>query len=162
MRLFYFSSRRKLDLAQLSWIGLGMSLLVSCGNAVTPEMGSQIDPAVTQCAPGTAHILVGDGFLRIICGCVQPGQTPGTTFTASDTLICNVAQPSTIVFFSFVGTVLQHQIVPTGPNQFVPTPVSDPANGEPLQVYAVNLPLSSATYNFQDSYSGLTGQIIVP
>ena len=131
-----------------------------CGSTSNPP--GTIDAASTRCNSGVAQISVGDGFLRIFCGCTGPGETAGTVFSTPGRLTCHLPSSNSQVFFYFLGTVLHHQIVPNGSNKFPSSPVSDPSSSSQVRSYAISFPQAATTYDFQDIYGGMTGQIFVP
>ena len=111
-----------------------------------------------SCAPGSAQVGVRDGFLMVICGCVEPA---GAVIPAPASLTCTVPK-NTTVFFQYIGNVLRHQIIPTGALTFDPSPLSDPTgqivliSSHPVQFD------TSGTYLFIDAIdNSLSGQIIV-
>lgn len=139
---------------------LAAGALAGCGqssNSITT-----INPSATNCPANSASILVGDGFLMNLCGCAGEGESNGTTFPAPGNLTCHLSStPSTVVFY-YLGTVLKHQIVPSGTATFVASPVSDPNSAYPIRVYAVTLNQPATKYSFIDTYSGMVGQIFAP
>jgi hypothetical protein len=135
-------------------------LLASCGDRSATGL-ARIDAASTQCPSGTAAIQVGDGFLRILCGCTGASETPGVVFPAPGNLICHLPQnPTPAVFFYFQGITLRHQIIPTGAETFPASPIMNP--GSNLVSWGSILPKPATTYSFIDTISGMTGQLIAP
>lgn len=150
-------------------------LAASCGPT---EADYKINPATTSCSPGAAEITIGDGFLRRTCGCTELTEQPETTtFKTSGIgmaplLTCTVA-PGTHLFFEFLGTTLKHQIIPLKypmtpladnevGNAFVPSPISNPADRNPVRFHPIPVPTTPGTYPFADIFSGMQGEIIVP
>jgi hypothetical protein len=117
--------------------------------------------ADTTCTADSIRIQVADGLFRILCGCTGAGEEAGTVFPPPGGLTCHAAQSPATVTFYFVGTFTRHQIVSTGNNTFPPSPVITP-DDNPLPAYSVVLTTASGSYDFSDSFSGMTGQIFVP
>lgn len=144
--------------------GAGLS---GCGDNRTPDgLTLPISASATACLPGTAEILVGDGFLQNLCGCVGPGEDPSNIFAVPNSLTCHLAAGTTsagtiVVTFNFFGTVYWHQIISVGPNNFGATPLFEPGNSAHMRVFGVVLQ-PATPYSFQDVISGMTGSIFVP
>lgn len=138
--------------------------IAGCGPA--PTFSNSIEASATACSPGVAEFLVGDGFMKILCGCTQANEAPGTVFPSPSNLTCHLPTRKTQVFFYYSGTILQHRIV-LSPNQSLiqlpSSPVSNPSDSSPIRSYSVSfsqLPLQ--TVEFQDSFSAMKGKFIVP
>jgi hypothetical protein len=106
--------------------------------------------------------MVGDGFLVSLCGCKGAGESPGTVYPTPGGLTCHLASNSGVVLFIFSGTVLKHQIIPRDGKSFAPTPISDPSVSNSIHTFALSFPWPATTYAFQDVFSGMVGQIVVP
>jgi len=130
-------------------------LLSGCGDSM---LSSRFTVAQTNCNPGVAQLGVADGSLVSYCGCAE-----GTNLRdeAPANLTCTVAAGTT-VFFSYVESILRHQIISTGSPTFVSSPpnrVRNQNNG--VLVHAVTFE-TAGTYTFTDSiFPGLDGQIVV-
>ena len=134
-----------------------------CAGSSQPALPNSIQAMDTQCTTGMAQILVGDGFMRILCGCTGTAETDGTYIQAPTSLTCHLSSGSSVVLFHLTGTVNRHQIVSTGTPTFVPSAVSDPSSGNPITVYTAFFPQTSTTYSFADSFnSAIQGQIVIP
>jgi hypothetical protein len=109
-----------------------------------------------RCTPTTAQLEVGEGFLRIRCGCAEPS---GTVAASGTPLTCT-APAGTTFFILYAATHQRHQIVPTGSPAFPPSPMS---SGESDGIRAHAFPLATpGTYAFQDLFDGgLTGSLVV-
>ncbi len=130
------------------------TLSTACGNFAQLS----VTPTNSTCQANQAQILVGDGFLKNLCGCTQ---TAGTQVGPGTSLDCTVVAGTT-VFFHYIGTRLKHQIAPTTSGSFVISPPRDPDNANSILAHAVTFQ-TSGTYGFQDLYfPQLIGQIIVP
>ena len=140
-------------------LGLGFTLN-GCDKAATRPFA--INEALTSCAPGTASILVGDGFLQILCGCTLPSETSGTTVSASGNLTCHLSTSDTKLFFYYLGTTQRHQIIPTVPGSFLPSPISDPSRDPVIRVYVVQFTTPATVYGFEDAFTRVSGQVFVP
>lgn len=137
---------------------IGLILLVAgalglgCGGGQIKEIPLQN----TVCQAGTAQIAVGDVYLQNLCGCQQATSIvnpPGT-------LTCTIPAGTT-VFIHYLGTRLAHQILPTVPNSFPPSPLSDPNASTPIRSHAFQL-RTAGNYNFQDVfYPALNGTFVV-
>jgi hypothetical protein len=141
-------------------ITLGLSILtLGCGSSNYPP--GTIDAASTSCSPGMVQLQIGDGFMRILCGCSQVGEEPGTVVMQPSSLTCHLSSSQTQVFFHFLGNTLKHQIRPVNSDAFPLSGVSDPFSSVPLDSYS--FPLSgTGTYEFEDTYQGTRGRFIVP
>ena len=137
-------------------------LLPSLGCSQATGIGGGIDPALTNCQPGVAMIVVGDGFLQTRCGCILPTEAPGTVFVSPTPLTCHLENRNTQVHFNFFGTTLTHQIVSVGSPSFVPSPLIDPRADNRIWSYVVPLTQGQVSYKFQDIISGMMGEIFVP
>jgi hypothetical protein len=74
--------------------------------------------------------------------------------------VCTVPV-GTQVFFYYMATLNQHQLVPLAGSAFPPSPLSDPA----AKAYKVKVhsfkPMSPGTYRFTDAYdNGVIGSIV--
>lgn len=141
-----------MSLIRQALILVSLAGIAGCGDIpVAPQPSS-------GCTAGSAEILVGDGYLKNLCGCAEAA---GTLAPAGTSLTCTLSGSAT-VFFHYLGTQLQHQIAPVGTPAFVMSPVSDPLALAPIQVHAIQLS-ASGTYQFQDALnSALSGQLIIP
>jgi hypothetical protein len=111
---------------------------------------------VNQFTPSTAQVEVGDGYLRVLCGCTEPA---GTLATAGSSLTCT-APAGTTFFILFLTNHTRHQIVSTGAPAFPPSPVSTGDQGS-ITAHAFSL-ATPGTYAFRDSFNAaLTGQLVV-
>ncbi len=130
-----------------------LSIFVGCGSSypsVSPD---------TQCGPEVAQIQIGDGFLRIFCGCTQPGENPGAVFRSGQELVCHLPTQNSQVIFYFLNNFIPHQVVSTGPNTFISSSV---IQSRSLTSHVVRFHVPSSTYGFVDSFTAITGKIIVP
>jgi hypothetical protein len=128
--------------------------LISCANPAVVT----VTEAGTTCQSAQAQILVMDGFLKRLCGCVEAS---GTQVGVGTSLDCTVAAGTT-VFFHYVGTRMKHQIVPTVANSFTASAPRDPDRSDSVLAHGVVFN-ASGTYGYQDFYfPNLIGQIIVP
>ena len=135
-------------------------LFLSCGQAKVPF--ALIDASSTTCIPGVAEILVGDGFLQILCGCTLPTEAAGSIFPPPGGLTCHLPTRESVVFFYFFGAQNKHQIVPLVEGSFPSSPISDPTQESPIRAYSLQFSTPSSVYGFEDAFTGLTGQIILP
>lgn len=136
--------------------------LLGCG---TPDLPlPHISALSTSCTASNAAIGVGDGFMQTLCGCTGAGETAGTTFPVSGAtqLTCHVASSASVVFIHFIGTSLKHQVVPVNPSTGTGTPLHDPRGSNPLRSFAISVPLTATTYQFQEIYSGMNFQVVTP
>jgi hypothetical protein len=140
---------------------VGLVLALSGVGCSGDSPSTQIPLSSTTCASGTAAIEIGDGYMRILCGCSGTGEVDGRVYSSPGNLTCHVAAAGTLVFFNYLTTILPHQVVSTG-GTFVSSPVFDPTNIMPVRTHAAAMSLAGTTYPFQDIYSGMTGQIITP
>ncbi|MCM2324740.1 MAG: hypothetical protein NDJ90_15885 [Oligoflexia bacterium] len=109
------------------------------------------------CAPGTASILVSDGYLRNLCGC---NEAPGTSAAWPDTLTCTLPA-GTHVFFRYASVSRSQQIGSVGTPAFATSPLSDPQKELPYRVHAVVFD-TAGTYEFRDLLdSSVAGRIVV-
>jgi hypothetical protein len=134
-------------------------LILAC--APIQKQAATVEPAETNCQTGSAAVLVEDGFLRTLCGCQLATEAPGTVFPNPSNLTCHLSPNTKTVFFYYSGTNLRHQIIPSGNNQFVASPLSDPTSNAPIRAHTVTFS-SAGTYPFIDAYTGMRGEIIVP
>lgn len=136
---------------------------LGCGSPTGQPLA--LAPAATACKPGIVEIQVSDTYLQLGCGCSFAGETNGTQFPTKNTLTCHVASssPQPLVFFYFVGTLRNHQIVSSlGSPSFPASGLSNPNSDYPIRVHAVTLSQSPAVYSFEDVFTGLNGQIFIP
>jgi hypothetical protein len=119
------------------------SLVIGCGK--------------TRCPPGAAQILVGDGFMKILCGCTETS----AIVMPPATLDCHLAARDSQVFVTFQGT-LKHQIIPSVVNEFVPTPMYDPGASPVNSSAVLKFPSGPKTYGFTEVISGMQGRFFVP
>ncbi len=157
-----------------AWICAG---LAGCGspnpapNLAPPTQSARAaasDSATGATCPGAdvTEILVGDGYLTILCGCVGAGEGAGTTSSPGSSLpqlTCHLPTSTTQVVFNFGPgpRILPHQIISVGSPAFNATaivPVMKPG----MIAYPIVLTQSGVTYQFQDVYTGASGKFIVP
>ena len=136
------------------------TLWVACDSSSGPY--SSVNPSDTSCTGNMAIILVGDGYMQTICGCTLASEASQTVFTETHPLTCHVNAVPAPIFFYYLGTRLRHQIISTGPTEFVSSPLSDPDMVPRIQVHSVTLTQGSSIYPFQDALSGISGQIFTP
>jgi hypothetical protein len=112
------------------------------------------------------QILVGDGYMEAACGCTGTNESKGTLYSGSTPLICHLPSSSTQVYFYYIGSTLQHQIISVGANTFPSSALSVPGDNPlaRLQVHVVPFysTQSGLTFQFQDAFNGLAGQLVVP
>jgi hypothetical protein len=115
-----------------------------------------VTPAETACTAGQAQIQVSDGYLEILCGCAE---TPNTIVTSPGTLKCTVPVGTT-VFFLYLNTHLEHQIISTGGIAFASGPPHQPGSFNNM---TLAVPCDSAgTSDFEDAFdSDIQGQIVI-
>jgi hypothetical protein len=147
--------------ATLLICGIGLGVL-GCGRGTDTIV--PLPNVATECSPNSAQILVGDGYLQNLCGCIGTGENT-QIYPIPGNLTCHLApsESQAVVFFNFSNTTLQHQIVPTSTGaKFAPTPYINLPNSNTPTVFAVSFPESETVYPFQDAFSKLNGQIFVP
>ncbi len=120
---------------------------------------TSLDSAKTECQSGVAEILIGDGFMEILCGCTE---AQGTIFPSPGNLSCHLRNPTSTILFLYSGTVLKHRILSVGNPTFLSSPISDPMSVSPYPVHRALVSQSGSIFAFQDSYSGMVGQIFTP
>ena len=150
-------------LPDLKNISILLSLVIlssGCGGSNSTILGP-VEPATTVCQSGTAQILIADGFLKPTCGCIGAGES-GTVYPVPANLTCHLATRTTQVFFYLWGTQLSHQIVSTGTNSFLSSPVLDSKKFNHLSSFIISFPPLGGTYEFKEVYTGMVGQFIVP
>ncbi len=147
-------------LAMKLYLFFFLLFIFGCGSKTSPP--GTLDASLSQCSPDTAQILVGDGFFQISCGCTGANETTGTVFSAPGGLTCHLPSSKSRVFFNYIGTVLRHQIVSIGEPEFTSSGISDPSSSQPLRYHSTVFDIPASVYDFEDSISGMTGQIIVP
>ena len=147
----------------LSFSRIGVLIGVLCFSWAVSGCGHNSDPqesaafADTSCKPGQAQILVGDTYLRSLCGCgpTLGGAADGTWIYPPSVLTCAVS-PQTTVLFHFETATLKHQLVPSSDSsQFPSTPVMDPTvviakvGSFPIRFDSVG------SYGFKDAFNPL-------
>ncbi|MEO7162205.1 MAG: hypothetical protein ABI041_04745 [Bdellovibrionia bacterium] len=142
-------------------VGVLLILLASLGCGSGTAVLATSDPATTACQPGSAQILVGDGFLKPTCGCIGTNESD-RVYLAPGNLICHLATSNTRVFFHLWGTQIPHQIVSIGSSSFLSSPVMDLKVTPQLSSFVVSFPSPAATYEFREIYTGIVGRFIVP
>lgn len=146
------------------FLNIILGLTSGCEVGVDANSLSQSSsPNATQCSSESVVIQVGDGFLMILCGCTRSDENPGKVFSAPDDhLTCHTAQSKAVVFFNFTGAVLPKKIAFSESTGIGASWVFNPSDASSPKVYSVTLTQPSVTYDFQEVYSNMTGQIIVP
>ncbi len=134
-----------------------MVLVAACGPVSSPGTS----PGASCSGANQAQILVGEGFLSPLCGCVGPGETAGTVVSVGQVLSCHLSQADTQVVFYFGRTLGPHQIVSDGHPSLTPTPWVS-GRSEVSRAFPVFLGQGAAIYGFRDVTSGIQGQIFVP
>lgn len=132
-------------------LALGLaSLTSSCGPGTPVE--ASLAATSTSCPAGAAEILVGEGFVKRLCGCTEASNT---LFVSGDSLSCTVAAGTTIFFYYayFAGSSSLHQIESVGSPSFSPSRMTDP---ERPAVHAVTLS-TTGTYLFRDAFNHAVG-----
>jgi hypothetical protein len=115
-----------------------------------------VTPDQTDCTAGEAQIQVSDGYFQILCGCVEP---EGTITETPGTLNCTV-KSGTVVFFLYLNTHLEHQIVSTGGVPFASGAPNNPGNSNNTNLAAQFTTVGTA--DFDDAFdTQLQGQIII-
>lgn len=148
----------RLNLPAFSLIFILFTAL-GCGKDTQTSSAGSIN---TSCNPGSAAILIGDGFLVNLCGCQGPLEQPGTRYTlgSSTSLTCHLSSTQSVVFFYFTGAAAPHQILSTGSPHFVSSPIRfNEKDG--LEVFPITFS-NPGTYTFEDPYTRISGQFIVP
>ncbi|MFZ9594709.1 MAG: hypothetical protein ACO3A2_01375 [Bdellovibrionia bacterium] len=146
----------------LRWFAFSASLgpwALGCGSPTS--LLNQFNLTSAPCGPQEAQVLVGDGFFKVTCGCTVPSEN-NKIYGPSEALVCHLPSSEAKVFFFTFGARLAHQVVPTGSSRFAPSPIFMPTEGQPAPSFAVSFPEGGRTYDFQDAYTGMTGQFIVP
>jgi hypothetical protein len=144
--------------ASTSGISLLFSILMlgalsGCSEDVI-DQSATFDSATTTCQPGSAEILVGDGYLKSVCGCSGSPET----VTPPASLTCSVPVNTTL-FFLYAGTRLTHQIVPTVQDSL---PASGVSSVKSLIHSHTVIFAAPGTYGFYDNFnSAMVGQIVV-
>ncbi len=144
-------------LKDLSTLLLLSFLFSGCGSGFAVPAAP--DPASTDCQPGVAQILIGDGFLKPTCGCIGPGESGKVV---SENLVCTLASGTTRVFFYLWGTQISHQILSTGNTAFLSSPVMNLNTAPQLSSFVVSFSSPGTTYSFKEAFTGMTGQFFVP
>lgn len=119
---------------------------------------SENDPDLAAaCAAGNAQIFVGEGYLRLACGCAEGSNLLVIQGTAAT---CTVAL-GTRVLFHFNEARNRHQIVGVGSPSLGASDVVNPPDELVFAAFAPNLP-AAGTYQFRDAFNAaITGQLIV-
>lgn len=142
---------------------LGLTTTGCLVNNDSTSQSQTLSPAATQCSDESVVIQVGDGFFMILCGCTRIDEKPGTVFSAlGGHLTCHTAQSKAVVFFNFTGAVLPKRIAFSESSGIGASWVFNPSDASSPKVYSVTLTQPSVTYDFQEVYSNMTGQIIMP
>jgi hypothetical protein len=129
-----------------------------CGSVSLPV----VDPVSTACPTGVAQILIGDGFLKPTCGCIGAGESD-RVYAAQERLTCHLETSTTQVFFYLWGAQLPHQIISTGGESFISSPVMDSKKAPPQFLsFTVFFPTPATTYDFKEVYTGMVGNFVVP
>jgi hypothetical protein len=128
-----------------------VTVLTACDQTTSPI----ITTSDTSCSSQEAEIRVSDGYFENLCGCAEAAGT----IVDSGTFTCTV-KTGTTVFFLYLDTHLEHQIISTG--------------GVPFTSGTLNLPGSTSnnnvgvefntagTANFADAFNNLIqGQIVI-
>jgi hypothetical protein len=139
------------------FFSLSTILLEACGSV----SGGASNPGVTCSGANQAQIMVGDGFLSSLCGCMGVGEEPGKAFSSGQLFTCHLAQSNTQVIFYFGRTLNPHQIVPDGTPSLTPTPWIE-GRDRASHSFPVFLGQSGVTFSFKDVTTGGRGQIVVP
>ena len=139
------------------------TFLPSCGGlAPSPTQISLPTEQETACQPGVAEILVGDGYLQNLCGCVGPGESK-TVYPVGQKLTCHLSTDNSYLYFYFLTTKIDHQIVSSGVQSFNSGPLIRAIDPKVQRVFVTQLPVKNTTYSFYDAIMpGLTGEVIVP
>lgn len=119
---------------------------------------SDNDPDLNAaCTTGNAQIFVGEGYLRLACGCAE-----GTNVLViqGSAATCTVAL-GTRVLFHFSEARRRHQIVGVGSPNLGASDVVNPPDEAVFAAFAPSLP-ATGTYQFQDAFNAaVSGQLIV-
>jgi hypothetical protein len=137
-----------------------LCLCISCGKA-NPTGYDPSEPT-KGCSANAAEIQVGDGFMRILCGCQGSGEENGKIFPYPGNLTCHLGANQSVVFFNFIGIRSNHQIIADGSTPFHSTPVVTPSVLRPGFVYGVTFASGFSTFPFKDAFSGMKGEIVFP
>jgi|GEM_PF-917782 hypothetical protein len=132
---------------------------LGCGKDSTPSASAGVN---AQCNSQSASFLVADGFLVHLCGCQGAQEQPGTRYTLQSPipLTCHLSSTQSVVFFYFTGTAAPHQILSVGTPGFISSPIRFDQKDK-LEVYPVAFQ-NPGTYSFEDPYTRISGQFIVP
>jgi hypothetical protein len=134
-------------------------LEIGCGN--TQSVQTVVSLSDTECQSNSAQMLVGDGLLKVTCGCVGSGES-GKVYALPSNVTCHLSSSSSQVFFYLWGAQTSHQIVPTGTHQFQSTPVLNSKLNSMPSSSAITFPSAGVSYEFKEVYTGFQGQFIVP
>ena len=119
---------------------------------------SSTSPVPSGCSDGVAQVRIGDGYSQVLCGCgsgskgLVPQETP---------LRCQLATSQTRLFLIYSGNARKHQMVSTGPCSFVSYAPTKPEE-RILEVQVLEFSQPSRTYAFEDLFSPIQGEILVP
>ena len=145
----------------LYFLILLLPLLVS---AACEPLNSGFEPQIsapqTACTSGQAQIEIGDGYQRILCGCAEPAGAMVPSAGSKDPALTCTVPSGTVVFFEYLSTVDRHQIISLASPSFPSSPISDPSDHPPLQIYGATFS-PAGTYLYEDAFEpGTTGQIV--
>jgi hypothetical protein len=130
---------------------LAAFIATACNSLTEPT----ITTAQTSCTAGEAEIQISDSYFQNICGCAE---TPGT-IVDSGTFTCTV-KTGTTVFFLYINTHLNHQIVSTGGEPFTSGTLNQPGSTSNNNVAAEFN--SAGTADFADAFNDLIqGQVVI-
>jgi hypothetical protein len=130
-------------------------LLVFLATACDQTTAPVVATADTACNPGEAQIRVSDGYFENLCGCVEPTGT----ITSSGTFTCTV-KTGAWVFFLYIDTHINHQIISTGGLSFVSGGVNQPGSSNNSNLAAQFT--SAGTADFEDAFNTtIQGKIVV-
>jgi hypothetical protein len=119
-------------------------------------------PEETACKDGSAQILVGDGFLKAVCGCQGAGES-GKIYTVSTPLTCHLQDSNSTVFFQLWGAKQPHQFVPTSStDSHVSTPILNPNSLPALSSTGITFSRGGKSYDYLEIYSGYQLQFVIP
>jgi hypothetical protein len=130
-------------------------ILCFLGTACDYDQAPIISASSTSCTAGEAEIQVSDGYFEDLCGCAEPA---GTIVT-SGTFTCTV-KTGTTVFFLYINTHLEHQIISTGGVPFPSGTLNMPGSTSNNNV--ANEFNTAGTADFADAFNNqILGEIII-
>jgi hypothetical protein len=126
-------------------------LFVACDPSTAPV----VTLSETDCTANEAQIRISDGYFQNLCGCVEAAGT----IVRSGNFTCTV-KVGTTVFFLYIDTHLDHEIISTGGLPIASTGVNQPGSSSNQNVTA--LFQTAGTADFADAFNNnIAGQIIV-